>query len=118
MRDIDRLLLEEKDEDTKKILRALKHLSNDAHLMMMGEYQVFGPKYHQLQRTPIWKKGKQLVIQYKIIKGKIKCPICNTQLNFQKCTLHHILSYDTLELFTPTKVQLIHNRCHQKHHKK
>ena len=118
IKEIDLLLRDEKNEEVKVILRSIKHLNNDAYRCMMGEYQVFGPKYHNLQKMDIWKKGKQLNIQYRIFKNELNCPICNTKLNFTRCTMHHILPYDTLELFTPTKVQLIHSHCHQDFHKK
>ena len=117
MKEIDRLLLEEKSIETKKLLKKLKHLSNDGFLFMMGEYQLFGPKYHALQYTPIWKEAKQVFIQYLINKKQFKCPICNTTLNFQRCTMHHA-KYKPLELFCPTFLQILHNGCHSDFHQK
>lgn len=117
MKEIDRLLLESTDNGIRKILRQLKRVNNEAFRQMMGEHRTFGPKYYRLQRTSIWRDGKQLNIQYRVSVNELDCPLCGYKLNFQRCTLHHILPYDTLELFTPTKVQLIHNSCHQDFHK-
>lgn len=117
MKEIDRLLLEEKDVEIKKLLRRLKYLSNEGYLIMMGEYQTFSPKYKALQKTDLWREAKQLFIQYLISKNKLNCSICNTPLNFQRCTMHHA-KYIPLEPFCPTYLRIIHNSCHQKHHKK
>ena len=115
---IDRMLLNESNEETKKILRRIKHANNDGFRQMRGEYRQFGPKYWRLQKTSIWRDGKQLNIQYRISQDKLDCPLCGYKLNFTRCTLHHILPYDTLELFTPSKVQITHNSCHQDFHEK
>ncbi len=117
MKKIDKMLMEEKDEEVKVVLRAIKHLNNEGYAQMMGQYQTFFQKYKALQQTPTWQKGKQLNIQYRIFKKELNCPICNNPLNFQRCTLHHT-HYDSLELFLPQFTLIIHNGCHQKHHKK
>ena len=101
-----------------EILLRLKVLNNEANLHLKQFGKKWKQKYHEMWRTPFWKEAKALLREYDNIENEGSfCHICSMPFGM-KFTLHHEEAfYNPLNLFTPTFVQLLHNKCHQKHHK-
>jgi len=105
----------------KELLKQLKKLN----LLALKNYflapgHVYGhsfkQKYQALQRSEIWKKAKQLTLEYKKECNIYTCSECGRPIRSDRCTLHH-REYDQNEIFSPCFVSLIHNGCHGRIHK-
>ena len=99
-----------------EILKELKKYNKEGYLFMMQPGSTFKPKYRSLQKTDMWKKAKDLLLEYfKIEQGILKCGICGQYL--KKPVMHHV-KYDPINLFTPIYIQMISVYCHSKEHSK
>lgn len=110
------IIKNEKDSKKREILRELAKLNNIAYQVMMQPYKQFKQKYAELQKTIEWTRAKILLLEYLSIDDKIiKCDICNRIDVKNDFVLHHE-KYDPAELFTPTNIKFIHDKCHQRIH--
>ena len=94
-----------------EILQQLKKCNKIAYSTMMKNHLTWKEKYHLLQKLSVWKKAKQLIIQF---KDDLSCPVCNSNVA-NDFVMHHD-KYVTTEMFTPTFIKLVHHKCHEKEH--
>jgi len=100
----------------KEILEELATLNKKAMKYMLAPGSTFKPKYNNLQKTPLWKKAKKLIIEYTLLdKGNLRCDICDKPSN--DLVLHHT-KYEPADIFCPIFCSLIHLRCHAREHEK
>ena len=87
---INDLLKENKTNTTRyKILKRLKQLNKKAYNIMLIPRMTFKQKYRILQKTPIWKEGRELVLNYFLSdKNTFYCMKCGRQIK-QTFVLHH-----------------------------
>ncbi len=95
------------------LLKNLKKLNKIAYTTMMTHGVSFKDKYHILQKLPCWKQAKHYLIQF---KDDLRCELCKSNV-VNDFVLHH-KEYKVTEIFTPTLINLVHNSCHRKYHKK
>ena len=108
---------QETDPVRKEILDKLAYINKDAHKYMKGQHKSWKQKYRALQKTLIWKEGKQLLKQYFFEDNPVRCQMCGRLLT--KWTLHHDEDfYSSLNLFTPPYVKIICGACHKEVHSK
>jgi len=112
-REIDKLLREEHDPETRSILKRLKHLNKRAYRHMMQPYKSYPQKYKTLQNTPVWSEAKELLKKY---KDDLRCAMCKSNAT-NDFVLHHT-TYELTDIFTPSFVQFVHQGCHYHYHKR
>lgn len=112
LKSIDLLISIDPNPKRVEILKRLKMLNKHAYGLMMQPNRTYKEKYHNLQKTTIWKEAKALLIQF---SGK-RCPLCKGIV--QKNPVLHHKKYVVIEIFTPTLIQLVHFGCHKKEHNK
>ncbi|MFX1478660.1 MAG: hypothetical protein ACFFCI_11080 [Promethearchaeota archaeon] len=104
--------------DYKKELKELKKqikYSNWAVRGFMRAQQYQKGSYRKLQKTAIWRNGKQWVIKYyELLKLPMICPICQAEITSNPL-LHH-KKYNWKKLFNPKNIKFLHYDCHQQLH--
>ena len=111
--EIDRLIRTEKEIEKHYALIMLKKLNKKAYIHMMQPNRTYKQKYRSMQKEPFWNEAKQHIIRF---KRDLRCPLCKSNAT-NDFVLHH-KKYELAEFFTPTFVQLVHNLCHVRHHRK
>jgi len=106
------MIKEETNERRIEILRELKKYNKKAYLHMKQFGKTWKQKYREMWRKPFWKEAKELLREY---KGST-CKICKEPFR-KSFTLHHEEDfYKVINIFNPNVVQLVHSRCHTRHH--
>ena len=113
-------LLNGSEGNKRQILLELKKLNKEAYqkVFLMAYIRSFKAKYRALQKTQIWKRARQLLMDY-FLDGRtnLYCKRCDKLLTRNDCIMHHI-EYSLTEIFTPLCVEFIDRECHKKIHKK
>ena len=105
-------------KEVKKRLKACKKQIKKSNIAVRGfmKQQKFKKgSYGKLQRTSIWKKAKEQLLEYNRLKGiDLICAYCKKKVE-NNPILHHI-RYNWTALFTPANVIFLHYTCHNKLH--
>ena len=115
-------LIHESSGRKEEILRELKKLNRLAlkeYFMAPGYIfgHTFKMKYKALQASEIWKQGRDLLIEYFLLKDNpLHCKECGRVLDYD-LVIHHS-EYVNMEIFTPDFIKTVGKRCHSKIHRK
>ena len=116
--EITDLINQTTNERQVEILLRCRELNKFAYLFMKQPRMSWKAKYRLLQKTKEWKEGRLLLREYFELSGPLYCIYCKKLIG-DKFTLHHEEEYyNSVNLFHPNYVQIIHNQCHKKVHNK
>ncbi len=101
----------------REVLKDIKKVNKKAYIEVRKNYFKRDKLYKLLQKTNIWKEGKNLLLDYFTYNDILICSVCGKIIDFRIATLHHN-EYHDAELFTPDFVSFIHPKCHSKIHYK
>jgi hypothetical protein len=115
-------MIREANGRKEEILRELKRLNR----LALKEYflapgylfgHTFKMKYKALQKSNIWKRGRELLLEYfELDDCPLHCKECG-QILGDDIVIHHDV-YVKEEIFTPDLIRTVSKRCHSKIHYK
>ena len=112
-------MTDEVKRKSKEITRSLRSLNRQANRYMKrfrGDRAVWKQGYGYLVKSEIWKRAKQLLIEYNILHSDhFDCIMCQRPVVLQRAVLHH-KKYNRKKYFKPSYIAFVHYVCHENAH--